>query len=156
MKPKSHPLFLKTDKQSIVINDIYDRKIRRWMTGECFDMAIAIQEKFPRLIFVGLHSESFPDHVGVLLPDNRIADARGIMTPTDFAHKQLGGDPEQIFKVDIEVVKTMCGLWHPENQPMPVSQELKKARSMAKKEIIPVIKSLMKTMEMETDIHPVC
>jgi len=39
---------------------------------------------------------------------------------------------------------------------MPVNQELKKARSMAKKEIIPVINSLIKTIEIETNIHPVC
>lgn len=50
--------------------------IRKWLTGRCFEFALALLERFPDAELVSVGPEKWPDHVGVSL-DGIYYDARG-------------------------------------------------------------------------------
>jgi len=64
------------------------RHLRPWLTGQCFDFALALAERMPDAEFVALGSAKHPEHVG-LRRNDRYYDARGEMDePTFIAHHQ--------------------------------------------------------------------
>ncbi|MFC4236367.1 hypothetical protein ACFOY8_14275 [Thalassospira xianhensis] len=79
---------------------------RRWLTGGCFDMALAMAEHFPDASFVAIGSSDFPTHVG-LKGDFGFFDIRGALeTESDFCS---GFDSDVIYVVDRAVVELHAG-----------------------------------------------
>jgi hypothetical protein len=59
------------------------RQLRPWLTGRCFDFALALSERIPTAEFIVVGSEKYPDHVA-LRQNGKYYDARGEMDENAF------------------------------------------------------------------------
>lgn len=79
---------------------------RPYLTGKCFDFALALSEMVPDAVFVAVGDPAYPDHVGIRLPDGRYADVRGVLDETTFRAHHEGA----IEIVDRDAIALHCGL----------------------------------------------
>ena len=82
------------------------RHLRPWLTGRCYDFALALSERMPDAEFVGIGRGKFPEHVGLRLGD-RYYDARGEMDAAAFLGPHQG---QQIVPVSRDVVELHAGV----------------------------------------------
>lgn len=78
---------------------------RPFLSGGCYEFALALAEEFPDSQFVGIGSPDFPEHVGIRIGDYFV-DVRGVLNEEDFrAH--LKGDINILTQ---DQVALHCGL----------------------------------------------
>jgi len=82
--------------------------VERWMipylTGRCFDWALALADLIENPTFVAVGDPQRPDHVGLLV-DGMYADVRGLLDKKGFLTLNPSGiPPENWHDIDIEVV----------------------------------------------------
>jgi len=77
----------------------------RWMmpylTGRCFDWALALADLVENPVFVAVGIPDRPDHVGLLV-DGMYADVRGLLGKRDFLTLNAEGTPPENWE-DIEI-----------------------------------------------------
>lgn len=96
---------------------------RPYLTGKCFDFALALAEKVDGATFVAVGDPAFPDHVGLRLPDGRYADVRGLLDESAFLAHHTG----PITTVGREVLELHSGLSGVE-PPYPGNRDIAIAR----------------------------
>jgi hypothetical protein len=79
--------------------------MRPYLTGKCFDFALALAELIEHPVFVAVGSPKFPDHVALRIGD-RYADVRGILEEPEFLAHHVG---KPITEIDREAVELHCG-----------------------------------------------
>jgi hypothetical protein len=79
--------------------------MREYLTGRCYDFALALAEKVPEPVFVAIGNPRYPDHVGLRIGD-RYADVRGLLSEGDFVAHHTG----PVTVVGREDVALHCGL----------------------------------------------
>lgn len=88
---------------------------REWLpflTGRCFDFALALHERMPQFEFVALGDPKFPDHIALRLAD-RFFDVRGELAFSELVRGLRDGD--RLTLADVHVVERddvtfHCGL----------------------------------------------
>jgi hypothetical protein len=85
--------------------------IRPWLTGRCFDFALALAEKLPGAEFVVIGTAACPDHVALRLGDTYY-DARGAMDEAAFLTSYRSDCPfrlEEVGPIARDVVELNAG-----------------------------------------------
>ena len=85
--------------------------IRPWLTGRCYDFALALSLRMPDAEFICVGDERFPDHVA-LRKDGKYYDVRGEMDQREFVTAMRGDDPyrtEDIRVIPRETVERNAG-----------------------------------------------
>lgn len=85
--------------------------LRPWLTGRCFDFALALAQRMPDAEFVAIGAEKYPDHVA-LRRNGKYYDARGEMDQTQFLRSYRSGEeftPEDIIPISRDVVELNAG-----------------------------------------------
>ncbi len=80
--------------------------MRPWLTGKCFDFALALAEQVPTPYFIGIGEAEFPDHVGLQLEAGAYADVRGVQDRSAFLAHHAG----PLVALTREVVALHCGV----------------------------------------------
>jgi hypothetical protein len=68
------------------------RHVYPWLTGRCFDFALALFERMPTAEFIGIGNKKYPDHVA-LRQNGKYYDARGEMDEMTFLSATREDDP---------------------------------------------------------------
>ncbi len=87
------------------------RDMRAWVTGRCFDFAVAFSERMPKAEFVGVGTKRHLDHVA-LRQDGKYYDARGEMDENEFLTLTRADNPfavEDIIPISRDTVELHCG-----------------------------------------------
>jgi len=82
--------------------------VEQWMmpylTGRCFDWALALADLIENPVFVAVGNPDRPDHVGLLV-DGMYADVRGLLDKKDFLTLNPNGIPPANWQdCDVEVI----------------------------------------------------
>ena len=87
------------------------RHLRPWLTGRCFDFALALSERMPDAEFVTTGTEKYPDHVA-LRRNGKYYDARGEMDEQTFlrSHRPPGQEYEEIVPISRDTVELHAGV----------------------------------------------
>ena len=88
------------------------RQLRPWLTGRCFDFALALSERMPNAEFIAIGSAKYPDHVA-LRWNGRYYDARGEMDEPTFLTLHRQGheyDAEDIVPISRDEVELHAGV----------------------------------------------
>ena len=80
-----------------------------FLTGRCFDFALALHERMPRAEFVALGNPRFPDHVALRVED-RFFDVRGGLGFSEFVQGMQGGD--RLTLADVHVIERDAVAFH--------------------------------------------
>jgi hypothetical protein len=117
---KKHTKFAPPSAKKIrdIINEVAPReiptKVRKWLTGRCYDFALALSERFPNSTFVAWGGIGHPEHVGIVTPDGFYYDARGKMTISEFCNRYRENNPlnpeKDIHPIDRKAVELHAGV----------------------------------------------
>lgn len=82
---------------------------RPYLTGKCFDFALALAEQAAEPKFVAIGDARWPEHVGLRVGDDLYADVRGVMELSEFlAHHAATG--AAVVAAERDDVALHCGL----------------------------------------------
>ncbi|SOC26317.1 hypothetical protein [Thalassospira xiamenensis] len=108
---------------------------RRWLTGGCFDMALAMADHLPDASFVALGEPDFPTHVG-LKGDFGFLDVRGLSkTERDFCSGFYCDSLCIVDRATVELHAGCAGL----EPPYRGVVEIKEAREVIQKYLMTVV-----------------
>lgn len=82
---------------------------RAYLTGRCFDFALALAELVDEPDFVAIGSAKYPEHVALRVGDDLYADVRGILGRKEFlAH--FNDSDDAIVEIERSDIEFHCGL----------------------------------------------
>lgn len=94
--------------------DIYIAPWKKtFLTGRCYDFALALAEQLDDPIFVAIGDERFPSHVGLKVAGGYFADIRGILDEDLFLAHFRGSPISQISRDTVELHCGVAGMKPP-------------------------------------------
>lgn len=116
-------------KDGTMTESALPRHLRPWLTGRCYDFALALSERLPDAEFVGVGgSEKHPAHVG-LHADGRYYDARGETDEEGFRAHHVG--PITVVPRDIvELNAGVAGMTPPYRGNRDIAEARRAVRSI--------------------------
>ena len=108
--------------------------MKPWVTGKCWEFAIALSHQIPNARFVGLEQSGVVHHVG-LFKDGAYYDVRGKMDEDTFNYGADADDPYKIVPMDYDQVMRdgEFGSWIGHEDEFAQTSEMKEAMKAVRK-----------------------